>query len=198
MSPEDALTARGAAGKAKPPETLVGISFADSFRSQEFLTAAAGLAAQRAFELKDAVVISKTEQGRTAVVETVDLQLGRTAMSGAMWAGLFGLLVGGPLGWVAGIAVGASVGAVAAQVVDVGIRDEWVEWFRTAAEPGTVIVALLVTNLDRAALIREVERFAGARLVYANLDNDTLDRLKVALDQPVSDADKGEIPADSV
>jgi uncharacterized membrane protein len=170
--------------QSKPAETLVGISFTDSFRATEFLTAAAGLAARQGFELKDAVVIKKNAKGQSTVLETVDLQTGRTAMSGAMWAGIFGLLVGGPVGWLAGIAVGASLGAAAAKYVDIGIRDEWVEWFRVTGNPGTVIVALLVTNLDRAALITEVGRFSGARLVYANLENYTLDRLKEALNQP--------------
>ncbi len=162
----------------RPAETLVGISFTDPFRSKEFLLAASGLANRNAFKLKDAVVISKNDHGKTAVVETVDLPTGRTAMSAAMWAGLFGLIVGGPVGWLAGVAVGASLGAAAANYVDIGIRDEWVDWFRVAADPGTVIVALLVTNLDRDALITEVGRFPGARLVYANLEIDTLDRLK--------------------
>jgi uncharacterized membrane protein len=181
--------------QSKPAETLVGISFTNSFRATEFLTAARGLAARQGFELKDAVVISKNEEGRTTVVETVDLQTGRTAMSGAMWAGLLGLVVGGPIGWAAGIAVGASIGAAAAKYVDIGIRDEWVEWFRVAGEPGTVIVALLVTNLDRNALVAEVSRFSGARLVYANLEDHTLDRLKEALNQPLGDSWPATSPA---
>jgi uncharacterized membrane protein len=173
--------------QAKVAETLVGISFTDPFRATEFLTAARGLAARHGFDLLDAVVVSKNKQGRTTVVETVDLQTGRTAMSGAMWAGLLGLVIGGPIGWAAGVAVGASVGAAAAKYVDIGIRDEWVDWFRLAGEFGTVIVALLVTNLDRGALIAEVGRFSGARLVYANLEDYTLDRLKEALNQPLSE-----------
>ena len=81
--------------------------------------------------------------------------------------------------------MGAGAGAVTAKVLDYGIPDEWVAWFRDAVLPGTVTVALLVTELDREALIAEVERFQGARLVYANLDDLTLDRIRNALGEVV-------------
>jgi len=163
------------------PQTLVGISFPDIFRAQEFLTAATGLAAKGAFQLKDAVLVVKGADGKTHVKETVDPELGRTALSGALWAGLFGLVLGGPVGWAAGLAVGAGAGAVTAKVVDLGISDEWVGWFREAVQPDTATVALLVEDLDRNALVAEISRFTGAELVYANLDEHTLDRIKDAL-----------------
>ena len=102
-------------------------------------------------------------------------------MSGAVWAGLFGLLLGGPVGWVAGLAVGAGAGAAAAKVIDLGISDDWVAWFRDTVEPGATIVALLVEELDTDALVTEVGRFAGAELVYANVDTATMNRIKQAL-----------------
>jgi len=117
------------------PETLVGISFDDSFRAQEFLTAATRLASQDKLILKDAVIVTKSLDGQITVRETVDPQPTRSAVSGALWTGLIGLLVGGPVGWLAGAAVGAGAGAVTAKVVDLGIPDEWVTWFRQAAEP---------------------------------------------------------------
>lgn len=162
--------------------TLVGVSFPDTFRAQEFLIAAQGLAARGAFVLKDAVTVSKTPEGKTHVQETIDPSPGRSAWSGAMWAGLFGLILGGPVGWAAGIAVGAGAGVGAAKLIDLGIPDEWVDWFKQAVEPGAVIVALLVEELDADAMVAEVGRFAGAELVYANLDEGTTDRVKAALD----------------
>ena len=167
---------------AAVPQTLVGISFEDAFRAQEFLTAASGLAAHGDLKLRDAVMVIKGEDGRTMVHETTDLQPARAAMSGAMWAGLFGLLLGGPVGWVAGMAVGAGAGALTAKVVDHGITDEWVAWFREVVEPGRVTVALLVEDLDRAALVQEASRFTGAQLVYANLDDATISQVKAALE----------------
>lgn len=164
------------------PRTLVGISFEDAFRAQEFLTAANGLASRGSLTLRDAVMVMKDDEGRTLVHETTDPQPGRSALSGAMWAGLFGLILGGPVGWVAGLAVGAGTGALTAKVIDLGISDEWVGWFRDAVKPGTVTVALLVEDLDHDALVNEAARFTGAELVYANLDDATIEQIKTALD----------------
>jgi uncharacterized membrane protein len=161
--------------------TLVGISFRDPFRAQEFLTAAARLASEGHLRLLDAVFVSKDDRGRTMVRETVDLETGRSALSGALWAGLFGLILGGPVGWIVGAGVGAGTGAVAAKIIDHGVSDEWVDWFRQAVEEGTTTLVLLVEELDVDALVRELERFAGAHLVYANLDPAWLDRMHAAL-----------------
>src|SRR5262245_29406835 len=166
----------------KVPQTLVGISFDTRFRAQEFLTAASGLAAKGKLNLRDAVLVMKDHDGRTVVHETADLQPGRTALSGAVWAGLFGLILGGPVGWVAGLAIGAGTGAVAAKVVDLGVSDEWVAWFRETVAPDTVTVVLLAEDIDREALVAEVKRFTGADLVYANLDDETIKRVEAALE----------------
>ncbi len=175
------------------PPTLVGISFTDRFRAQEFLTAATRLEANGRLHLLDAVFVSKDDDGNTVVRETVDPQPGRSALSGALWAGLFGLILGGPVGWVVGAGVGAGTGVVAAKVIDHGVSDEWVGWFREAVEAGTTTLVLLVDHLDERALVTELERFAGATLVYANLDPMWLDRVRTALGQPSSAT--GEVAA---
>jgi uncharacterized membrane protein len=167
--------------------TLVGISFPDAFRAQEFLSAATRLASQGRVRLRDAVFVAKDDNGRTQVRETVDLQPGRSALSGALWTGLFGLILGGPVGWVVGAGIGAGTGVVAAKIVDHGVTDEWVAWFREAVEAGTTTLVLLTEELDRAALVAELERFQGARLLYANVDPLWLDRMHTALgDRPAS------------
>ncbi len=177
------------------PQTLVGISFETLFRAQEFLIAAGGLAAAGQLKIKDAVTVVKDDAGKTVVHETIDPTSGRSALSGAMWAGLFGLVLGGPVGWIAGLAVGAGAGAVTAKAVDLGIPDEWVTWFKEAVKPGTATLALLVEDLDRNALVAEAGRFTGADLVYANLDDLTIDRIKAAFGSPVPAAHDAH-PAD--
>jgi uncharacterized membrane protein len=114
-----------------------------------------------------------------------------------VWASLFGLILGGPVGWVVGGAVGAGTGAVAAKIIDHGVSDEWVSWFRESVAPGTTILALLVEDLDPAALVAELERFAGARLVYANLDPLWLDRIRSALGEPPAPVAATPAPTDA-
>jgi uncharacterized membrane protein len=172
-------------------QSLVGVSFDTPHRAQEFLVAAGGLAAAGSLKLKDAVTVSKDEHGNTTARETIDPSPGRAALSGAMWSGLFGLILGGPVGWVAGLAVGAGAGAVSAKVIDLGIPDEWVQWFREAVRPGTVTVVLLVEDLDRNALVQEVSRFSGAELVHATFDELTISRLREALGEHPDETEAG-------
>jgi uncharacterized membrane protein len=178
-------TSRDATGAPDAEQqTLVGISFSDAFRAQEFLTAATRLASNDQLRLRDAVIVSKDGSGKTMVRETTDLEPGRSALSGALWAGLFGLLLGGPVGWAVGAGVGAGTGAVAAKVIDHGVSDDWVTWFRETVDADTTTLVLLVEKLDRAALVGELERFAGAHLVYANLDPFWVGRMRTALGEP--------------
>ncbi len=163
------------------PQTIVGISFDDRFRAQEFITATSRLASKNLLKVHDAVIVTKKDDGSTHVVETMDPSPGRAAASGAMWAGLIGLFVAGPVGWLAGGVIGAGAGAVTAKVVDLGVPDEWVAWFREAADSGTTTVVLLLTEVYIDALVTEAERFVGARLVYANLDALSFDRIASAL-----------------
>jgi uncharacterized membrane protein len=174
------------------PDTIVGISFGDAFRAQELYTAALRLAARGDIELRDAVTIAKDAHGKTYVRETVDPQPARSAMSGGLWAGFFGLLLGGPVGWVAGTAIGAGAGAVRARIIDLGIPDEWVAWFREAVQPGTFTLVLLLGRFDREVMVGELERFSGAHLVYANLGTDGIARVRSALHD-----ETGEVAADT-
>jgi uncharacterized membrane protein len=163
-------------------QALIGLSFDDQFRAQEFLTAMSRLASKGALKLRDAVIVSKDDTGDVKVRETIDPQMGRTAASGAMWTGLLGLIIGGPVGWIAGLGIGAGAGAITAKVVDLGIPDEWVGWFREAVRSGTTTVVILAEDLDIRALEAEVRRFAGAELVHATLPAATIDQLRSALD----------------
>ena len=169
------------------PQLLVGIAFTDALRAQEFLIASTRLAAAGKLHLVDAVVVARDDKGHTVVRETTDPQPGRSALSAGMWAGLFGLFLGGPVGWLAGAAIGASAGAITAKVVDLGIPDDWVAWFREAVQPGSVIVALLVTDLNRNALVDEAARFPGAHLDYANLEPNSVERIRSAFGEAAAE-----------
>jgi len=161
-------------------DALVGISLGDAFRAQELLTAITRLNANGQLKLRDAVVVVKDEAGGTRVRETIDPQPGPSALSGAVWTGLLGLVLGGPVGWLAGAALGAGVGAGAAKVIDVGVPDEWVTWFRDAVRPGTTTLVLLMGDVYVGSLAKELERFPGASLVHATLPESAISLLREA------------------
>ena len=163
-------------------EALFGISFSDVLRAQEFLIALTRMSAARQLVLRDAVVVVKDDDGRVHVRETVDPQPGTTALNGALWTGLLGLFLGGPVGWLAGMGLGAGAGALVAKFVDVGIPDEWVDWFKAAVHEDTATVGALAADIDLPALYREAARFSGANLVHTTLNPDASAHLAAALE----------------
>ena len=148
---------------------IIGVAFDTSTRAQEYLLAMTGLRNAGKLAMKDAVIVGKNDDGKVNVVETIDPTPGRAAASGAMWTGLLGLIVGGPIGWVAGLGVGAGVGAVTAKVIDIGIPDEWVDWFKAAVDHGTTAVVILAEHVHVADLAAEARRFDGAELLYTSM-----------------------------
>jgi uncharacterized membrane protein len=177
---QPAVDARPAGGDNN--EALFGISFSDVLRAQEFLIALTRMSAARQLVLRDAVVVVKGDDGRVHVRETVDPQPGTTALNGALWTGLLGLFLGGPVGWLAGMGLGAGAGALVAKFVDVGIPDEWVDWFKAAVHEDTATVVALAADIDLPALYREAARFSGADLVHTTLNPDASAHLAAALE----------------
>jgi uncharacterized membrane protein len=172
-------------------EALFGLSFDSVLRAQEFLLALARLSTTGRLALRDAVVVVKDDEGKVRVRESVDPQAGSSALSGAVWTGLLGLLLGGPVGWLAGLGLGAGAGALMAKIVDVGIPDEWVEWFKSAVRPDTATVVALAADIDLAALYQEAARFPGAELVHATLRPGASAHLAAALEAgPFTDGDQ--------
>jgi uncharacterized membrane protein len=168
-------------GEPAPAEAIFGVSFDDPFRAQEFLLALHRLAARGDLLLRDAVVVSKSEDGSVRVRETTDLQPATAAARGAMWTGLLGLLIAGPIGWLAGLGLGAGAGALSAKVIDTGIPDEWVDWFKAAVQPQTATVVALADDVNLEVLYKEVHRFEGADLVHTTMQPGVSARLAEAL-----------------
>jgi uncharacterized membrane protein len=171
---------------SSPPPRLAAISFTDDLRAVEFMTAMTRLARDGRLALRDAVFVVKDQQGKTHVRETRDLQPGQTALGAGLWAGLFGLLLGGPVGMLVAGGIGAGAGAITAKVVDVGVTDEFVDQLREMVQPGTTTVALLGDPIDPDAVLSELERFGGARYIAGTLPLDGIARVREALGDPTA------------
>ena len=181
---------------SSPPSRLAAISFTDDLRAVEFMTAMTRLARDGRLALRDAVFVVKDQQGKTHVRETRDLQPGQTALGAGLWAGLFGLLLGGPVGMLVAGGIGAGAGAITAKVVDVGVTDEFVDQLREMVQPGTTTVALLGDLIDADAVLSELERFGGARYVAGTLSLDGIARVREALGDPTATTG-GDLPPPS-
>lgn len=163
-------------------QVIIGVSFDDLLKAQEYLLAMGRMRQSGVLELQDAVTVTKSDDGKVNVTETIDPTPGAAAISGGMWLGLLGLVVGGPIGWAAGIGIGAGAGAAAAKVIDLGVPDEWVDWFKEVVEPGTSTVIILARHIQVHSLAEEAKRFQGAELLYTTLPDDAIDELSAAFD----------------
>ena len=68
------------------------------------------------------------------------------------------------------------------EVIDIGIPDEWVGWFKETVSPGTSTVVILAEHVHVRALAVEARRFRGAELLYTTLSDSAMDELDAAFD----------------
>lgn len=169
-----------------PVQRLAAISFDDDLKAAEFMTAVTRLARDGKLAVHDAVFVVKAPDGKTYVRETKDLQPGRTAIGAGLWSGLFGLLLGGPVGMLVAGGIGAGAGAVTAKVVDIGVTDDFVAQLREMVQPATTTVAVLADHVDTDAVLAELQRFEGGRYVAGNLPIAGIQAVRDALGDPAA------------
>ena len=152
-------------------------------RASELLLSMANLASEGKLAMHDAVTVAKDDDGRTRIVETVDVTPAKGALSGTWWGMLAGLLIGGPVFLGAAIG-GAAAGALYGKLVDKGLADQWVKDMARWIDPGTSALLLLVdVGLD-PSVIDELSRFEGiARVALTTLPEGTKAEVEAALGQ---------------
>lgn len=163
------------------PRKLIVLGFDSGLKAQEALLAALRLQEEGRIKLHDAVFVAKDEAGVTTVQETVDLPTDEAALRGGLWGMVFGSLLGGPVGGLVGGALTAGVSALVAKIVDLGIPDAKVAALRDLVTPGTTALAILLSDVHHLALVKEMERFAGARIVDTDLPERLVGELREAL-----------------
>jgi uncharacterized membrane protein len=144
-------------------EYLVAIVFDKPGRASEVLVNLMNLAQEGAVRLSDAVVVTKGDDGRGRVQQTVEITPARGALIGG-WLGLFAGLFIGPLA----IAGGAAAGAIYGKLVDRGLDDGWIKQMAEWLEPGGSALLLLCSISDQPTLLRELRRYEG-KLVTTDL-----------------------------
>jgi len=138
-------------------------------RANEVLLSLAHLQGEGKVRMHDAVIVAKDGEGRTQIVETVDVTPAKGALAGSWWGLLGSLLIGGPAG-LAVIVGGAAAGAIYAKVVDRGLEDDWVKSMAEWIDPGTSALLLLVDDTIDPAVIEELGRFEGTgEVVFTTL-----------------------------
>jgi uncharacterized membrane protein len=165
------------------PRKLLVLAFESSLQAMEAYLAVSRLMGQGSVLVQDAVFITKRQDGKVRVTETLDVTPGEAAVRGSLWGALLGVLVAGPIGMLAGAAINAGGYALIAKLVDIGVSDAKVKEIGDSLAPGSTALALLVSHVDDDALVTEMKRFAGAKLVEATVSAETIAELRTALEQ---------------
>src|SRR5689334_13102107 len=100
---------------------LIAVAYPDRPTAENVRRKLAELMTQHVIELEDAVVVTRDEQGKVHLHQTVR-PAAQGAAGGALWGGLIGLVFLAPL---LGMAVGAAAGGAAGALTDVGISDQF-------------------------------------------------------------------------
>jgi uncharacterized membrane protein len=175
-------------------QSLVVIAVNGPMEAQEMLMAAGRLGNEGKLDIDDAVIITKSDDGRHVhKLETTDLTPAEGGFGGAFWGLLFGTLLAGPVGGLITGAVTGGAGALLAQVIDRGISDDFIRQMENLLEPGHAALCLLTDFEDNKAVIHELNRFDG-KLIWSNLPPEVAEVVQLALD--AGDADQS-LPIDS-
>ncbi len=159
---------------------LVVVGFKDKFRAEEVRLALAKLQVEQLITLEDAVVVTKDEQGKVKLNQSVNLTAAGAA-SGSFWGLLIGLLFLNPLlGFVAGTAGGAASGALA----DIGIDDNFMRELGQTFEPGSSALFLLIQKATPDKVLERLQpHLADAKILQTSLSKDDEASLREAFEK---------------
>ena len=168
---------------ASSGQEILAIVLDKPSRASELLLALANLAGEGKLRMHDAVIVAKDDEGRTKIVETVDVTPAKGALAGSWWGMLAGLIIGGPVFFGAAIG-GAAAGALYGKLVDKGLEDQWVKDMAAWIDPSTSALLLLVDSGFDPAVIEELKRFEGiGRVAGTTLPEGTKAEVEAALGQ---------------
>jgi uncharacterized membrane protein len=163
------------------PQDILAIVLDKPTRANEVLLAMAHLQGEGKIHMHDAVIVAKDEQGRSQVVETVDVTPAKGALAGSWWGLLGSLLIGGPAA-LAVIVGGAAAGALYGKLIDHGLEDEWVKSMADWIDPDSSALLLLVDDGFDPEVITELRRFEGTgEVAYSTLPENTKGEIEGAL-----------------
>ncbi len=130
------------------------------------------LSKTEAMDLRGVATIVKEADNKVKIKDTEDVDAKHGALFGAITGGLIGLL-GGPIGAVVGAAAGAATGGVAADRIDRGFSDTYLDKLQSTLQPGS---SALVTMVERSLVEKVKAALAdlGGEVVEQNLTDEVI------------------------
>lgn len=157
---------------------VVVVAYPDEFRAAEVLADLRRAQAQYFIDLEDAVVLTKSQDGKVKLHQSHDLTAAG-AVGGALWGTLVGFLFLVPL---LGTVIGAGIGALTSSLADYGIDDNFARSLSAQLTPGSSAIAILLRSATPDKLIPELSTFGGT-VLQTSLSDEAETRLRAALAQ---------------
>jgi uncharacterized membrane protein len=167
---------------------LVAIAYPDQATAEKVRQTLGRLSIERVIELADAVVVTRGENGKVKLHQTIR-PAAEGATSGALWGGVIGLLFLAPL---LGAAIGAAAGGAAGAGADVGVNDQFMKELGQELTPGTAALIVLVNSSTPDKVLPRVQEFGG-KVMQTSLSEEAEARLREALE--TSSAAGAAVPA---
>ena len=163
------------------PQEILAIVLDKPTRAEQVLLALAHLQGEGKLQMHDAVIVAKDPEGRSRVVETIDVTPAKGALAGTWWGFLGSLLIGGPVA-IAAVVGGAAAGALYGKLVDRGLEDDWVKSMADWIDPDSSALLLLVESGFSPDVVEELKRFEGTgEVAYTTLPEGTKADIEAAL-----------------
>ena len=157
---------------------LIAVAYPDEATAKEVLSTLARLQTEHAIELEDAVVVTRNDDGKVKLHQTIRTGAAGAA-GGALWGGLIGLLFLAPL---LGMAVGAASGGMAGAFTDIGVDDDMMKSIGEQLEPGKAAVFALTSSGNIDKVLPEISKFSG-QVLQTSLNSEGEQMLRDALEK---------------
>ena len=163
------------------PQEILAIVLDKPTRAEQVLLALAHLQGEGKVQMHDAVIVAKDPEGKSRIIETIDVTPAKGALAGTWWGFLGSLLIGGPVA-IAAVVGGAAAGALYGKLVDRGLEDDWVKSMADWIDPDSSALLLLVESGFEMAVVEELKRFEGTgEVAYTTLPEGTKADIEAAL-----------------
>lgn len=157
---------------------LVVVGYDDEYKAEEVRLRLLKMQQEYLIDLEDAVVAVKKPNGKIKLNQAINLTaLG--AVQGTFWGALIGLLFMSPL---LGVAVGATSGAIAGALSDVGINDDFMKDVAAQLQPGGSALFVLVRSATPEKVAEQLAG-TGGKVIKTSLSHENEAKLQEVLNQ---------------
>jgi uncharacterized membrane protein len=157
---------------------LIVVAFDDEATAFEVRAALVKMQKEYLIEMEDAVVVTKSADGKVALHQAVNLTA-TGAVGGGMWGALIGLLFLNPL---LGAAVGAGAGAISGKLTDIGISDQFMKDIGASLKDGGAAVCVLVRKVTGDKVLEGLAQFKNkGRVIQTSLTKEQEDKLRASM-----------------